>query len=129
MAIDTTLALAFSATAFMLFYLAYAGRDNRVFRIFFMLMGFGFLYGEFAVLATFTQGYTLPPIAQETSAFYSAASIASLTNLMYVFQNVIAYATFLYLAIEIILYLMYWLDVRKMKRQKAKTTYPDYKKD
>lgn len=126
MAIDTALVLAFSATAFTFFYLAYAGRDNRVFRIFFMLIGFSAMYVEFAVLAAFTQGFTIPASTQLTDTYYSAASIASLTPLMYAFQFVIEIATFLYLAIEIILYIMYWLDMRKLKKQKAKNEYPEY---
>lgn len=127
MAIDVALTIGLSAAAFSFFYLGYAGRDNRIFRTFFILLGFLVFYVLFSFLATFTAAYTVPGTANVP--YYNQADIATLTNLNYTLQSALMYAALLYLAIEIILYLKYWLDVRKMKKQQAKNSYPDYKAD
>lgn len=126
--IDDALILAFGILVWAGFYLAYAGREERIFRVFFMSLGFLGLYGMFDIAAAFVQGYSVSTAVtpSSTTMYYTAASISGLTNLLYAFDFVVEVAVFLYLVLELVLYLKYWLDMRKIKAKQKRSEYPNY---
>lgn len=117
--IDVAIELLFVLATMLVWYVAQKS-NLRVFRILFMLVGFGFLYAAFASGATFTSSYNVP--ANTTSISYNVNDINSLTTLLYTFGSLVIFVAIFYLMIEVLIYL-YQVWVLMSKHVKPKDAF------
>jgi len=96
--IDDTVILLFGMAGMALWYLGISGRDVAKFRILFISFGFLMFMGAFSALGMFLSAFV-------QTGVYTAAAVNSFAPIAYAFMYAMIIGMFIYLAIELAIYL------------------------